>query len=394
MYQNRKISELNKLNRNPRIIKDDDFNRLVKSIKDNPEYFNARPVILSNRTGELVIIAGNQRYEAAKKIGLKEIPTYLIEGLTEEKEREIIIRDNVSNGQWDFDILANEWEAADLNEWGVVVPDLEDIKTLEAEEDDYDVPEGGIETDIVFGDLFEIGEHRLLCGDSTDSDSVAKLMNGDKADMVFTDPPYGVNYDGGHSVKGVRREKLKNDGTADIYNEVLPICYLFSINDAPLYLWYSDSKSIAVLNAVLNAGYELRNNIIWNKNVAQFGAIGAQYKTKHEPCIYAYKKGHKVNWCGANNEVSVWDISRSSKNEFHPTQKPIELCAKAIGNHKVDSVLDLFGGSGSTMVASHQLKKKSYLSELDPKYCQVIVDRMKKLDPTIKIKKNGELLTN
>ncbi len=394
MYQNRKISELNKLNRNPRIIKDDDFNRLVKSIKDNPEYFNARPVILSNRTGELVIIAGNQRYEAAKKIGLKEIPTYLIEGLTEEKEREIIIRDNVSNGQWDFDILANEWEATDLNEWGVVVPDLEDIKTLEAEEDDYDVPEGGIETDIVFGDLFEIGEHRLLCGDSTDSDSVAKLMNGDKADMVFTDPPYGVNYDGGHSVKGVRREKLKNDGTADIYNEVLPICYLFSINDAPLYLWYSDSKSIAVLNAVLNAGYELRNNIIWNKNVAQFGAIGAQYKTKHEPCIYAYKKGHKVNWCGANNEVSVWDISRSSKNEFHPTQKPIELCAKAIGNHKVDSVLDLFGGSGSTMVASHQLKKKSYLSELDPKYCQVIVDRMKKLDPTIKIKKNGELLTN
>ena len=165
---------------------------------------------------------------------------------------------------------------------------------------------------------------------------------------------------------------------------------MFSIDEAPLYLWYSDSKSIAVLSAVLSAGYELRNNIIWNKNMAQFGAIGAQYKTKHEPCIYAFKKGHKVNWCGPNNEVSVWDISRSSKNEFHPTQKPIELCARAIGNHKVNSVLDLFGGSGSTMVSCHQLSKVAYLQELDPKYCQVIIDRMLKLDPSLKIKRNGQ----
>ena len=163
MYQNRKISELNKLSRNPRIIKDDDFNRLVKSIKDNPEYFNARPVILSNRTGELVIIAGNQRYEAAKKIGLKEIPTYLIAGLTEEKEREIIIRDNVSNGQWDFDILANEWEATDLNEWGVVVPDLEEKEVNDLSEDittSYKIEvscDNEQEQEKVYNKLIEIG---------------------------------------------------------------------------------------------------------------------------------------------------------------------------------------------------------------------------------------------
>jgi len=170
MYQNRKISELNKLNRNPRIIKDDDFNRLVKSIKDNPEYFNARPVILSNRTGELVIIAGNQRYEAAKKIGLKEIPTYLIEGLTEDKEREIIIRDNVSNGKWDFDILANEWEATDLNEWGLVVPNLENVdnpfeqQNLDFEKEEKGMPQNGNYLYIDFyecDDIFEIIKNKF-----------------------------------------------------------------------------------------------------------------------------------------------------------------------------------------------------------------------------------------
>jgi len=229
----------------------------------------------------------------------------------------------------------------------------------------------------------------LLCGDSTDSDQVAKLMDGEKADMVFTDPPYGVDYDGGHAVKGVRREKLANDGTPDIYNDSLLMMYLYSKKDTPLYLWYSDSKSLAVLNAVLNAGYEIRTNIIWNKNVAQFGAIGAQYKTKHEPCLYCYKKGQKTNWIGANNEVSVWDIDRNSKNEHHPTQKPIALAERCIKNHKVDLVLDLFLGSGSTMVASHQLKRKCYGMELDPKYNEVIINRMLKLDDTLTIKING-----
>lgn len=373
---------------NPRIIKDEKFAKLVKSIQDFPDMLNKRPLVCYTDTdGQFVVLGGNMRLKAAKECKLKEIPIILADEWTAEQRSEFLIKDNVGFGEWDWEQLANEWDVQQLEDWGLDVPDFEG-EQLEAQEDDYEIPDV-VQTDIVLGDLFEIGEHRLLCGDSTDVDAVARLMNGNKADMVFTDPPYGVNYDGGHAVKGVRREKLKNDATPDIYNEVLPLAFMFSIDEAPLYLWYSDSKSIAVLSAVLSAGYELRNNIIWNKNMAQFGAIGAQYKTKHEPCIYAFKKGHKVNWCGPNNEVSVWDISRSSKNEFHPTQKPIELCARAIGNHKVNSVLDLFGGSGSTMVSCHQLSKVAYLQELDPKYCQVIIDRMRKLDPNISIKKNG-----
>ena len=182
-----KLSELTKLPNNPRTIKDASFKSLVASIQANPDYFEARPIICSNRTGELIILAGNQRYEAAKTLKLKEVPVYIIEGLTEEREREITIRDNVSNGDWNFDILANEWDAGLLAEWGVELPSDFGVK-LNAVEDDYEIPDE-IKTDIVLGDLFEIGSHRLLCGDSTDSDQVAKLMGGALFDMVFTDPP-------------------------------------------------------------------------------------------------------------------------------------------------------------------------------------------------------------
>ena len=187
----RKLSELKKLPNNPRTIKGESFKSLCRSIQDNPDYFEARPLILSDRTGELVIIAGNQRYEAAKHLKLKEIPTHLISRLTEEREQEIIIRDNVANGDWDLNLLA-DWDKVKLEEWGV---DVEwSVEEPEAAEDDYDIPDT-IETDIVLGDLFEIGEHRLLCGDSTDSGGFAILMNGLKANMIFTDPPYSVNYE-------------------------------------------------------------------------------------------------------------------------------------------------------------------------------------------------------
>ena len=361
--------------------------------------------ILIDKDGN--VIAGNKTLEGAAAAGIDEVIVVKTTGrqivavqrtdleIGSKKGREMALADNATgaaNLSWDLDAMtADGWTETDLSGWGVDMPEGEPVKT-EAFEDDFEQPAEieEIQTDIVAGDLFEIGEHRLLCGDSTKREAVDRLMGGEKADMVFTDPPYGVDYDGGHAVKGVRREKLKNDSSADIYSQVLPLCFLFSINDAPLYLWYSDSKSIEVLSAVLSAGYELRNNIIWNKNLAQFGAIGAQYKTKHEPCIYAFKKGHKVGWCGPNNEVSVWDISRSSKNEYHPTQKPIGLCARALGNHKAINVLDLFLGSGSTMVAAHQLNRRCFGCEISPKYCQVILDRMLKLDPNIEIKKNGE----
>ena len=222
--------------------------------------------------------------------------------------------------------------------------------------------------------MWILENHRLMCGDSTSIDAVERLMAGQKADMVFTDPPYGVDYDGGHATDK-RREKLANDDDVDMYDLPIKNAYLASTDKAPIYLWFADRFAIDVLNGLSGAGYQVRNWIIWNKNLAQFGAIGAQYKSKHEPCIYAFKKGKSPNWCGPNNEVSVWDVKREPKNAFHPTQKPVELCERAMSNHSVGKVLDLFGGSGSTLIACEQLNRTCYMMELDPKYCDVIIKR-------------------
>jgi site-specific DNA-methyltransferase (adenine-specific) len=381
------INEIKPNPNNPRIIKDDKFKKLVKSIQDFPQMLELRPIVIDENN---IVLGGNMRLKACIEAGLTDVPVKQAKELTEKQKKEFIVKDNVGYGEWDWDDLANNWDVEDLTEWGLDIPNF-DANVLEAEEDNFAVPEGGTETDIVLGDLFEIGEHRLLCGDSTDSDQVAKLMNGQKAELVFTDPPYGVDYQGGALTK---RTKLDNDQkNTNIYQEVIPNLYLFTIDKAAMYIWhaagYADMASHLWDNDI-----QIRSQIIWNKNMAQFGALSAQYKQKHEPCFYCYKKGQSPYWYGPTNEVTVWDVKRESKNEYHPTQKPIELPERAINNSsKVnDLVLDLFGGSGSTMVAAQQLNRKARLMELDPKYCQVIVDRMKLLDPSLVIKKNGVAL--
>ena len=380
-----KITDVKLNPNNPRLIKDDKFKKLVQSIKDFPEMLDIRPIVVNK---DMIILGGNMRFRACKEAGVKEIPV-IITDLSEEKQREFLIKDNTSGGEWDWDMIANEWDAEELEAWGLDLPvfDIKDEGT--AEEDNYEVPDQ-IETDIVLGDLFEIGEHRLLCGDSTDSDAVAKLMDGKKADMVFTDPPYGVDYQGGALTK---RTKLDNDQkNTSIYEDVIPIIYLFTIDKVPIYIWHAAGYA-DMASHLWDNNIEIRSQIIWNKNIAQFGALSAQYKQKHEPCFYCFKKGNAPFWYGPTNEVTVWDVKRESKNEFHPTQKPIELPERAMKNSSKigDIILDLFGGSGSTMVAANQLKRKARLMEFDPKYCQVIIDRMKKLDPSLVIKKNGEI---
>jgi hypothetical protein len=185
-----KISKIKKNPNNPRLVKDDKFKKLVQSIKDFPEMLKIRPIVVNE---DMVVLGGNMRLRACKDAGLKDVPIIQASELTEKQQREFIIKDNVGFGEWDWDMIANEWDAEQLDDWGLDMPfDLGE--ELEAEDDNYEMPDE-IKTDIVLGDLIEIGEHRLLCGDSTDSDQVAKLMNGEKADMVFTDPPYGMNLD-------------------------------------------------------------------------------------------------------------------------------------------------------------------------------------------------------
>jgi site-specific DNA-methyltransferase (adenine-specific) len=382
-----KIKDIKSNPNNPRVIKDDKFHKLCESIKAFPKMLELRPIVVND---DMVVLGGNMRLNALKHLGLTEAPVIKASELTEDQQRQFIIKDNAGFGEWDWDMLANEWNVEELEQWGLDVPAFA-VNELEAEEDDFEILEDGIETDIVLGDLFEIGEHRLLCGDSTDSDAVARLMNGKKADMVFTDPPYGVDYEGGAMTK---RTKLDNDQkNTNIYQEVLPNIIIFTNDKAPMYIWHAAGYA-DMASHLWDNNIEIRSQIVWNKNMAQFGALSAQYKQKHEPCFYCFKKGNAPFWYGPTNEVTVWDVSRESKNEFHPTQKPIELSSRALKNSskKGDCILDLFLGSGSTMVAAHQLKRKCYGMELDPKYCQVIIDRMVKLDPTLVVKRNGQII--
>jgi site-specific DNA-methyltransferase (adenine-specific) len=372
-----KITEVKVNPNNPRTIKDEKFKKLVESIKGFPEMLSLRPIVVND---DMVVLGGNMRLKACKEAGLKEVPIIKASDLSEEQQKEFIIKDNVGFGDWDWDTLSNEWDVEQLQDWGLDVPDFSETE-LEAEEDDFDVPEGGIETDIVLGDLFEIGEHRLLCGDSTDSDQVAKLMNGEKADMVFTDPPYNIDYQG---VKD-KRDKIANDKMSD--EDFTQFLYdALNINSDTFYVCCSWQYSHLFRKALDNLQKPVKAFIVWDKiNPAQHLD---KYFKQHEIILYHGKFGGQKTLRG-----DVWQTKRQ-KNTVHPTMKPIELIEMALNdNLDKENIYDAFLGSGSTMVASHQLKRKCYGMELDPKYCQVIVDRMLKLDPTLEIKRNGVSMT-
>jgi DNA modification methylase len=390
-----KLSEIKLNPNNPRLIKDDKFIKLVQSIKDFPEMLDIRPIVVNS---DMVILGGNMRFKACKEAGLKEVPIIIADSLTEEQQREFLIKDNVSGGEWDFEMLANEWDNEELEEWGLDLPVFETDEVLEAEEDDFDgtPPEEPI---TVLGDLYEIGEHRLLCGDSTDSDQVAKLMNGSKADMVFTDPPYlmdftgGIHADGSKSFNskhgGIKNDKMSKEDGDDFLDAINSNIQLF-VNGA-FYICFYRLKLGEYFESLKRTGLEVRALITWNKG--NHTLSNSDYMSKCEHIFYGWVNEH--NFYGGNNGMDIWEIPRTQKNELHPTMKPIPLCEKAINDaSKIeDKVLDLFLGSGSTMVASHQLKRKCYGMELDPKYCDVIVRRMIKLDPSLTIKRNG-VVTN
>jgi site-specific DNA-methyltransferase (adenine-specific) len=367
----KKISEVKLNPNNPRLIKDDKFKKLVQSIKDFPEMLSIRPIVVNK---DMIILGGNMRFRACKEAGIKEIPV-IVTDLPEDKQREFLIKDNTSGGEWDWDMLANEWDTDELEAWGLDLPvfDIKDEGT--AEEDNYEVPDT-IETDIVLGDLFEIGEHRLLCGDSTNLSHVDKLLNNTKADLLFTDPPYNVGFNGrSGKFDVIENDDLDTDTFDKFIEEFAQTVHALQI---PIkYIWCNWK-----FYGTLQKHFELNACIVWAKNV--FG-LGRGYRHQHEFCFFEGKLDE-----GINNESDLWEIKKDH-NYVHPTQKPIALSERALNNHKKAKViLDLFGGSGSTMVGCHQLNRKARLMELDPKYCQVILDRMQKLDPSLVIKKNGE----
>jgi DNA modification methylase len=374
---------------NPRIIKDDKFKKLVQSIKDFPEMLEIRPIVVNN---EMMILGGNMRLKAIQEIGIKEVPIIKAENLTEQQQREFLIKDNVGFGEWDWDALANDWDPAELNQWGLDVPNM-DLTELEAEDDNFEEPEN-IETDIVLGDLFEIGEHRLLCGDSTDSDAVARLMDGEKADIAFTSPPYNA----GKNVRGNFYENDNDDKSNDDYVKFLYDFTINTLNNSTysfVNLQLLESNKHALIEYQHQLKEQIKDILIWNKSQypphINKGTFGCKWEYVFALCYESKSRGFPCQWQG--KFPNVIETENASGNEFadiHKATFPISFPSWII--NKMDfakSVLDVFMGTGTTMVASHQLKRKCYGMELDPKYCQVIIDRMKKLDPTIKIKRNG-----
>ena len=370
-----KISDLKANPDNPRIIKDDKFQKLVKSIKDFPQMLEIRPVVVND---SMMVLGGNMRLKAALEAGLKEIPVIKASDLTPEQQKEFIIKDNVGFGEWDWDTIANEWDVEQVTEWGLDIPDF--ALKQEATEDDYEIPDE-IETDIVLGDLFEIGEHRLLCGDSTDSDLVSKLMKGEKADMIFTDPPYGISYKS--NKRKEEFEYIKNDDVIDCsFLPIIPIK-----ENSAIYVWTRWDVYDKWFE-LIRQSYKVDNCIVWVKKAGGLGDLES-FWNQHEFAVYATNGKVKLR---GKRQGNTWETEDHRSKEYkHPTQKPVELPARAMQatSDEGDIIADVFLGSGTTMVASHQLNRKCYGMEIDPKYCQVIIDRMLKLDSSLNIIKNG-----
>jgi DNA modification methylase len=385
-----KLNEIKNNPNNPRILKDDKFKKLVKSIQDFPKMLEIRPIVVNS---DMIVLGGNMRLKACKEAGLKEVSIIFADDLTEEEQRQFIIKDNVGFGEWDWEQLANEWDADKLEDWGLDIPNFEVKEELSAEEDDYEMPDE-VQTDIVLGDLFEIGDHRLLCGDSTCSDTVAKLMDGEKADISFTSPPYNA----GKNVRGNFYENDNDDKTNDDYIKFL---YDFTINtlNNSTYSFVNLQLLESNKHALIDYQYQLKEQIkdvlIWNKKQypphINKGTFGCKWEYVFVFSFQSKGRSFPASWQGKfPNVIETENASGNEYAQIHKATFPISFPSWII--EKMDlskSILDLFCGTGTTMVAAHQLKRKCYGMELDPKYCQVIVDRMRKLDPALVIKKNG-----
>lgn len=472
---------------NPRIIKDYKFKQLVKSIKEFPEMLEKRPIVVDE---EMKVLGGNMRLKACREAGLKEVHIDIVKDWSDSQKEQFIIKDNVGFGEWDWEILANEWNPEELEEWGLEGFPFED-EVLEAEEDNYEAP-SDIQTKIQLGDLITIGEHRLLCGDSTDSDQVAKLMNGEKADLAHNDPPYGMKKE---SV-GVMNDNLNYEDLLEFNKKWIPLEFTYLKENGSWYCWGIDEPLMDIYVEILKPYFQekkatFRNLITWDKGngQGQNSELTRSFATADEKCLfvmigeeslvqnkdqfpeewkpllnYFIQERDKMKWKNKDviditgktsashyftrsqfqipteehynkiqeaangkaftkkfqefkkkantilNEMkesrayfnnvhdnmnNVWHFNRHIKDGTegnHATPKPIDLCNRVIKSSCPDNglVLDVFLGSGSTMVAAHQLKRKCYGMELDPKYCQVIIDRMLKLDSSLIVEVNGK----
>ena len=358
--------------------------QIAASIKE----FGFRNPILVDGVG---IIAGHGRLLAAQKLGLDQVPTIDCSDMTESQKKAYIIADNklAMNAGWDNAMLTIELQDLEDEGFDLTLTGFDDkeldallnvIEGTDGLTDEDAVPDIPEEPKTKLGDIYILGNHRLMCGDSTSVDAVEKLLQSQKADLLFTDPPYGVSYEGGHNKKkrqGIIADTLQGEDLTDLFYESLSTAITWLKDGAALYVWYASGKSIETYASLAKLPLKLRAVIQWYKIKSGLGAFMSQYIPNCEPCMYLHKEGCSPSWYGPTNEKTVWELKKEPTNAYHPTQKPVELPERAITNStkQGDSVLDLFGGSGSTLIACEKIGRLARVMELDPKYCDVIVKR-------------------
>lgn len=393
------LSNLKAYENNSRTHSDAQVKQIAGSIE---EFGFTNPLLIDEDKN---IIAGHGRLAAAKLLDMKEVPVLVLENLTKTQKKALVIADNkiALNAGWDTEVLQVEleslesegfkleaigFETSDINMAieSLTMPSVEpvaedpEVEVLPPDERDDEVPEPPKEPDTVLGDVYEIGEHRLMCGDSTSIDDVDKLMDGQKADMVFTDPPYGVSYT--NNMNDIH-DVIKND---DVFLDFLPVLLSFSKENIHWYIWTSDPVYDVWRDMFKDY---FKSTVLWSKGGGGIGDLAGDYARNYEMCLFCQYGRRELN---GSRDGAVWGISKDGGSSYkHPTQKPVELSYYAIqkSSNNGENVLDLFGGSGSTMVGAHKCNRKAFLMELDPKYCDVIVKRMHELFPDLQIKRNG-----
>ena len=380
----KKVQDLIPYINNSRTHSEEQVNQIVASIN---EFGFTNPLLIDEKDN---IIAGHGRLLASKKLKMDEVPCIVLEGLTEAQKKAYIIADNkmALNAGWDDELLKIELENLkeldfDLELTGFNVDELDDILGKNEEETEIvedEVPDVPEEPKAKLGDIYQLGNHRLMCGDSTSQEDVAKLMNGVKADMVFTDPPYNVDYSNAERPKAGKTDlgKIKNDTMSEddfIYflGQVYKRLDENTKDNSSFYIWYADKSTISFYTALLETNIKFNQLLIWKKPML----LGrSKYQWAHEPCIFAIKGS--PYFTEDRTKTTVWDFGGYDKSKnVHPTQKPLFLPIEAINNSskKDDNILDLFGGSGSTLIACEQLNRKCYMMELDEHYVSVIIER-------------------
>lgn len=383
--ENWPIKKVKPYERNPR-RNDNAVDAVAASIRE----FGFRQPIVVDRDG--VIIVGHTRLKAAKKLGMKEVPVLVADDLTEEQVKAYRLADNKTGelAGWDFAALEEELAGLadfDMSQFGFDTILQEEAR--EAEEDDYEVnpPE---EPKAKPGYIYQLGRHRLMCGDSTDAESVYQLCQDGQVDMLLTDPPYGVDYTG----KTRDAMKIQNDATSDeTLRDMLADAFSAASNimkpGAVFYIWHAILKTSAFEFACQMAGWEVRQVLIWAKNTMVMGR--QDYQWKHEPCLYGWKDGARHLWASDRKQTTILNFERPARNKEHPTMKPVKLFDYQIQNstRAGDVVLDLFGGSGTTIIACEQNGRCARVMELDPRYVDVIVDRWETLTGQKAVLLNG-----